>query len=44
MDPGKLAALGFRVRFSSDEAVARAVAALAGEVFGGEGSGGQGGS
>jgi UDP-glucose 4-epimerase len=34
MDPGKLAALGFRVRFSSDEAVARAVAALAGEVFG----------
>ncbi len=34
MDPGKLAALGFRVRFSSDEAVARAVAALAVEVFG----------
>jgi len=33
MDPGKLAALGFQVRFSSDEAVARAVAALAGEVF-----------
>jgi UDP-glucose 4-epimerase len=33
MDPGKLAALGFRVRFSSDEAVARAVAALAQEVF-----------
>jgi UDP-glucose 4-epimerase len=35
MDPGKLAALGFRVRFTSDEAVTRAVAALAGEVFGG---------
>jgi UDP-glucose 4-epimerase len=35
MDPAKLAALGFRVRFSSDEAVARAVAALAEEVFGG---------
>jgi len=33
MDPAKLAALGFRVRFSSDEAVARAVAALAAEVF-----------
>jgi UDP-glucose 4-epimerase len=33
MDPGKLAALGFRVRYTSDEAVARAVAALAGEVF-----------
>ncbi len=37
MDPGKLAALGFRVRHSSDEAVARAVAALAAEVFGGHG-------
>jgi UDP-glucose 4-epimerase len=37
MDPGKLAALGFRVRFSSDEAVGKAVAALAGEVFGVEG-------
>jgi UDP-glucose 4-epimerase len=35
MDPAKLAALGFRVRFSSDEAVAKAVAALAQEVFGG---------
>jgi UDP-glucose 4-epimerase len=35
MDPAKLAVLGFRVRFSSDEAVARAVAALAREVFGG---------
>ncbi len=34
MDPGKLAALGFRVRHTSDEAVARAVAALALEVFG----------
>ena len=34
MDPGKLAALGFRVRYTSDEAVARAVAALAREVFG----------
>jgi UDP-glucose 4-epimerase len=33
MDPGKLAALGFRVSLSSDEAVARAVAALAREVF-----------
>lgn len=33
MDPGKLAALGFRVRFSSDEAVRRAVDALAKEVF-----------
>ncbi len=33
MDPAKLAALGFRVRFSSDEAVGRAVAALAAEVF-----------
>jgi UDP-glucose 4-epimerase len=39
MDPGKLAALGFRVRHTSDEAVARAVAALAREVFG-EGAGG----
>lgn len=36
MDPGKLAALGFRVKLSSDEAVARAVAALAREVFGEE--------
>lgn len=35
MDPGKLAALGFRVRHTSDEAVARAVLALAREVFGG---------
>lgn len=35
MDPSKLAALGFRVRFSSDEAVKRAVEALAAEVFGG---------
>lgn len=34
MDPGKLAALGFRVRHSSDEAVKRAVTALAREVFG----------
>jgi UDP-glucose 4-epimerase len=34
MDPSKLAALGFRVRYSSDEAVAHAVTALAGEVFG----------
>ena len=33
MDPGKLAALGFRVRHSSDEAVKRAVEALAREVF-----------
>jgi UDP-glucose 4-epimerase len=38
MDPGKLAALGFRVRLSSDEAVARAVQALAREVFGAEGA------
>jgi UDP-glucose 4-epimerase len=37
MNPDKLAALGFRVRFSSDEAVSRAVSALAGEVFGGHG-------
>lgn len=34
MDPGKLAALGFRVRRSSDEAVQEAVTALAREVFG----------
>lgn len=33
MDPGKLAALGFRVSCSSDEAVKRAVDALAREVF-----------
>jgi UDP-glucose 4-epimerase len=33
MDPAKLAELGFRVRHSSDEAVALAVAALAREVF-----------
>jgi UDP-glucose 4-epimerase len=33
MDPSKLAALGFRVRFTSDEAVGRAVEALAKEVF-----------
>jgi UDP-glucose 4-epimerase len=37
MDPSKLAALGFRVRFTSDEAVRRAVEALASEVFGGHG-------
>ncbi|WP_437682987.1 NAD-dependent epimerase/dehydratase family protein [Sorangium sp. So ce131] len=35
MDPGKLAALGFRVRHTSDEAVRIAVEALASEVFGG---------
>ena len=34
MDPGKLAALGFRVRYSSDDAVRMAVEALADEVFG----------
>jgi UDP-glucose 4-epimerase len=34
MDPAKLAALGFRVRHTSDEAVSLAVAALAREVFG----------
>jgi UDP-glucose 4-epimerase len=34
MDPSKLAALGFRVRHTSDEAVGLAVAALAREVFG----------
>ncbi|MEO7330377.1 MAG: NAD-dependent epimerase/dehydratase family protein [Minicystis sp.] len=34
MDPGKLAVLGFRVRNTSDEAVRRAVEALAREVFG----------
>lgn len=34
MDAGKLAALGFRLSMTSDEAVARAVAALAREVFG----------
>ena len=33
MNPDKLAHLGFRVRWSSDEAVAQAVAALAREVF-----------
>ncbi|WP_437737892.1 NAD-dependent epimerase/dehydratase family protein [Sorangium sp. So ce1335] len=36
MDPSKLAALGFRVRHTSDEAVRMAVEALASEVFGGE--------
>ncbi|WP_441286488.1 NAD-dependent epimerase/dehydratase family protein [Sorangium sp. KYC3313] len=36
MDPGKLAALGFRVRHTSDEAVRMAVEALASEVFGGD--------
>jgi UDP-glucose 4-epimerase len=35
MDPGKFAALGFRVRLTSDQAVERAVAALAREVFDG---------
>ena len=34
MDPSKLATLGFKVRYTSDEAVSRAVNALAGEVFG----------
>lgn len=34
MDPSKLAALGFTVSLTSDQAVERAVAALAGEVFG----------
>jgi len=34
MDPSKLAALGFRVRMSSDDAVASAVRALAEQVFG----------
>lgn len=34
MDPGKLAALGFAVRMSSDEAVLAAVRALAEQVFG----------
>ena len=38
MDPGKLAALGFRVRNTSDEAVRRAVEALAREVFGDAGN------
>lgn len=38
MDPSKLAALGFRVKLTSDEAVARAVQALAREVFGAEGA------
>ncbi|MFT3773196.1 MAG: NAD-dependent epimerase/dehydratase family protein [Minicystis sp.] len=33
MDPAKLAALGFRVSLTSDQAVERAVAALAREVF-----------
>lgn len=37
MDPGKLAALGFRVRHTSDQAVQRAVEALAREVFGSHG-------
>lgn len=32
--PDKLASIGFRVRYSSDEAVRMAVEALAGEVFG----------
>jgi UDP-glucose 4-epimerase len=39
MDPSKLAALGFRVKLTSDEAVARAVEALAREVFGEAGAG-----
>ncbi|WP_437321300.1 NAD-dependent epimerase/dehydratase family protein [Sorangium sp. So ce385] len=39
MDPGKLAALGFRVRHTSDEAVRMAVEVLASEVFGGEPAG-----
>src|SRR5262249_5106603 len=34
MDPSKLAALGFRVKLTSDEAVQQAVTALAREVFG----------
>jgi UDP-glucose 4-epimerase len=34
MDPGALRALGFSVRYSSDEAVRRSVEALAVEVFG----------
>jgi UDP-glucose 4-epimerase len=34
MDPGKLAALGFRVSMSSDDAVLAAVRALAEQVFG----------
>lgn len=34
MSPSRLAALGFRVRHSSDEAVRLAIEALAGEVFG----------
>lgn len=34
MDAAKLAALGFRVRYASDEAVRMAVEALAAEVFG----------
>ena len=33
MSPEKLAALGFRVRYTSDQAVELAVAALAREVF-----------
>jgi UDP-glucose 4-epimerase len=33
MSPDKLAAVGFRVRHTSDEAVERAVRALAAEVF-----------
>lgn len=37
MDPGKLAALGFRVRMTSDEAVHAAVRALAEQVFGARG-------
>ena len=35
MDAGKLAALGYRLRHTSDEAVRMAVEALAAEVFGG---------
>jgi UDP-glucose 4-epimerase len=38
MDASKLAALGFRVRMTSDEAVRRSVEALAGEVFGARGA------
>jgi hypothetical protein len=34
LNPDKLAALGFRVTQSSDEAVSAAVSALAREVFG----------
>jgi UDP-glucose 4-epimerase len=35
IDPSKLAGLGFRVRFTSDDAVALAVSEVAREVFGG---------